>query len=458
MNQHTKYRGSFKLRPNGRNVNREVRGLTKEVSELKAQLEELVRQRVTATEPKETKPKDAEFMSQAEFFDSIDELVASQGFDYSEPEEGFRQTYITNEYTLLPFASFCSMLYLDVTAGIMPNHNKITLPDFVTYCCVVLQLMLTANPDVIGHAGVTFETCQYAKQRLQDLIIPDVIYFAMQSFKPFITEDGRTKVIFSPFQWATTENVDIPVRGPVPVHNVGANGQPGGNRVVSDIDLKYPVYSVISRTGQVVIQDQRASEHVVRADPISSYLVKILPLTIIGPTALTSQVLNAWIEDTLFDRPVQSSLFLASYRNQPIEQSVLWITTFLCIGEQIQSMSQFSNLVRNPGTGMFQQAHIKKCPGHIVENENHQISFISQNPREKFVPVFVVLPDHENTFANQLRNVQIGGAGIRESLIKESFPDQRRMLCSFFDLGRAYSMLVRGDPGPLKCLLKSEFT
>lgn len=425
---------------------------------MQAKIDELIRQRVTNTEEKDVKPKDASLMSQEEFFSSIDELVASQGFDYSEPEQGFRQTYITNEYTMLPFASFCAMLYLDVTMDISYSITKITLPDFVTYCCTVLQLVLTANPDIIGHAGVTYELCQYAQQRLQDLIIPDAVYFAMQSFKPFITEDGRTKVIFSPYQWETEAHELIPAQGPVPTHQAEVNHLPGGNREISNIDLRDPVYSVISRTGTVITRDHLGTEHVVRADPISSYLTQILPVIQTGPTALTAQALNNWIEDTLFDRSVHNTAFMHGYRGKPIEQPFLWITIFLPIGEAIQTMQQFSHTVKNPGKGIFQRAHVKKCPGHIVESEHHEISFISQDPRERFVPIFVILPGHEDAFATQISQHQVGGVAIRERLIKESYHDQCSMTCTFFNLGQAYSMLVKGDPGPLKALLKSEFT
>lgn len=460
MNHNHKMNRKFKFQKVNKQVNKEVKGLTREVADMKAKVEELVRQRVTETSEKEVKPKDSSVMSQEEFFASIDALVEAQGFDYSEPETGFRQTYITNEYTMLPFATFCAMLYIDVTSNIINNFGKITLPDFVTYCCTILQLSLTANPDVIGHAGVTSEMCSYANKRLEDMIVPDAVYFAMQSYRPFITEDGRTKVIFSPYQWETTAGNAIPPQGPVPTRNAAVAHIPGGARDISDIDLSDPVYSVVARTGQIIAQNQASHGNCIRSDPLSSYLLNILPMpnNQAGSTGLTVQILNTWIEEEVFDRPAHYSAYMSGYRGAVIQHPIMWITMFLTIGEAMSTMKQFSHVVKNPGKGTFQQAHVKKCPGHIVQNAAGRVAFISQSPREKFVPIFIMDGfGHENDFTAQIAQHQVRGVAIRENLLKVSYPDQQDMSCSYFDVGQAYLMLARGDPGPLKGLLKTEF-
>jgi low affinity Fe/Cu permease len=450
----------FRIQKVNKGMNKEVKGLTKDVAEMKAKIDELIRQRVTETEEKNVKPKDAALMSQEEFFASIDALIEAKGFDYSQPDDGYRQTYITNEYSMMPFAMFCSMLYIDVTANVVNNFGKISLPDFVTYCCVVLQLSLTANPDIIGHAGVTAEMCNYASRRLEDLIIPDAVYFAMQSYKPFITEDGRTRVIFSPYQWETHAGAAIPSAGPVPTRNIAVAHIPGGNRDVSDIDTRNPIYSIVTRTGTVVAQDQASHNHCIRSDPISSYLTNILPIPQAQAvsTGLTANILNAWIEAEVFDRPLHYSAYMSGYRGNQIQHPTMWITMFLTIGEALGMMKQFSHVVKSPGKGTFQHAYVKKCPGHIVTDVNGRIVFISQSPREKFVPVFVMNTfANENAFTAQLAAHQVRGAAIREDLLKVSYVDQRDMSCSWLDLGQTYLMLAKGDAGPLKALLKMEF-
>jgi hypothetical protein len=319
--------------------------------------------------------------------------------------------------------------------------------------------MLTANPEIIGHDGVTAEECAYASQRLEDMMLPDAVYFALQSYKPFITEDGRTKVIFSPYRWNTTAGVAIPPQGPVPTHQAAIAHIPGGNRDVSDIQLADPVYSILTDTGDIIVQDHPSHGHCIRHDQISSYMINILPIPQqqAGSTGLTANILNTWIGVDAFDRPLHNSIYMAGYRGQIIQNPVSWVSVFVTIGEAIQMMNQFNHMIKNPGKGTFQRATVKKCPGHIVQ-ENGRISFITQGPREKFVPVFVIDTfAHENAFKVEIAQHQIRGADIYENIIKRSYIDQREISTSWFNLGHCYRMLVKGTAGDLKQFMKTRF-
>lgn len=353
------------------NNNRKIKNLQKQVKELQDKMinkEELVKiakeqENKSMKQGIETKAtvKDTTNYTWDDFEQELQILEEKMNRTYCAGQDDWDAEIFTNAWDPLKFFQLCGVYWDTINTEITPIfRGSVDIVTFSSYFCAVAELFLQAQEDIIGIDNWTRDDVEWAKAKLAQVQIPEIIGLALLNFRPIVIPASRVKIVLLPHRITGTQARPIQ-QNTFQIHNNQVACEMADVCLITRAKWGQPVN---------VILNQAARNRWYRFNWFSAVLDPLIPRAA-GP--FTPQEMRDMFILNYFIKQYAQGMFSVQVNGGQIRFSDYWYDYFL----QPSINDQLSKFVVKLLTGLGSRAtFVPRIQDHLpiqVQDRNNQL-------------------------------------------------------------------------------------